>query len=300
MSNGIGGTCNLAMGSLGGSRSTLLILLLLCLSLAVGGRAQTLAQQFTPWTENARFTTDTQMQLTLDQRYAAGAGSVNVWTYVDISAYIKMPPFDSAGTVTTFYMSSQGDQHYELDMEFLGNTSGQPFLLHTNVFVDGVGGREQQMYLGFDPSADFHYYRFRWSKDMVVFYVDNKPVRVFKNLEGTVPGTKYLNQQAMGVYISIWDGSSWATQGGRVPINWASAPFTATYQDFALNGCVVDPNDPNGVAACQNSPYATGAALSNQEVYELGQNKAYMMKYDYCDDRVRYPDVPPECPYNNV
>ncbi|XP_024399559.1 xyloglucan endotransglucosylase protein 7 [Physcomitrium patens] len=286
------------MGFNRGLQCALPILLLLCCHAMVGSHAQPVRSRFNAWTPNTEFPTDTQIRLTLDRQNFAGAGSKESFLYAEISAWIKCPPFDSAGTVTTFYLSSSGPEHCELDMEFLGNSTGQPFILHTNVFVGGKGEREQQMYLGFDPSAEFHLYTFRWTKDSVLFLVDGAVVRVFKNLEGQVPGFKYLKDQAMMVYVSIWDGSQWATQGGRVKINYDSAPFVAHYDYFGLNGCTVDPNDAaNGVAACQYSPYATGQNNGNSNPQP---STTTTMLYDYCYDTNRNPTPPPECAYNKV
>lgn len=200
-------------------------------------------------------------------------------------------------------MTSSGDNHCEFDFEFLGNVSGQPYLLHTNIFVNGVGGREQQITLPFDATADFHYYNFQWNKDLTVFYVDNTPIRMFRNLQGIVPNFQYPNNQAMGVHMSIWDGSQWATLGGRIKVDWNAAPFVASYQNFRLNGCVVNPvSDKTAIRKCQNSTFAApgpnAQKLPTARVRQLRVVKATQVHYNYCDDRKRYPVAPPECAYN--
>jgi xyloglucan:xyloglucosyl transferase len=60
-----------------------------------------------------------------------------------------------------------------------------------------------------------------------------------------VHGVPYLKTQAMGIYVSLWDGSSWATQGGKYPINWAAAPFVASFHGFRVDGCEVIAQVPN-------------------------------------------------------
>ncbi|PKI46414.1 hypothetical protein CRG98_033190 [Punica granatum] len=85
-----------------------------------------------------------------------------------VTIQIKLVEGDSAGTVTAFYMSSEGPNHNEFDFEFLGNTTGEPYLVQTNVYVNGVGNREQRMNLWFDPTKDFHSYSLLWNQRQVV------------------------------------------------------------------------------------------------------------------------------------
>lgn len=65
-------------------------------------------------------------------------------------------------------MSSDGPTHNEFDFEFLGNTTGEPYTVQTNVYVNGVGNREQRLNLWFDPSKDFHTYTIFWNQRQVV------------------------------------------------------------------------------------------------------------------------------------
>jgi xyloglucan:xyloglucosyl transferase len=277
------------------------VLVLLLLSLVVCSNAS-LFDLFTTWSSsNVRWLADGKSAtITLDQASAAGCTSKDSYVFGKFGAYIKLPPFDSAGTVTTFYLSSPFPNQSEFDLEFLGNKSGQPFLLHTNVFTNGQGGREQQIYLpgGFDPTAAFHYYSFEWTADIVVFRVDNHPVREFKNLVGKVANFTFCTQKPMKLFFSIWDGSKWATRGGQDPVNYADAPFTATYTDFSLDGCYA--TGPSGAQACQSDSLAHCPPLTAQDVDYLSSiryNPA-QVKYNYCDDRNRYLTAPPECAYN--
>ncbi|KAJ0051891.1 hypothetical protein Pint_01538 [Pistacia integerrima] len=121
-------------------------------------------------------------------------------------------------------MSENNGGNDELDFGFLGNREGKPVSLQTNVFIDGVGGREQKIHLWFDPTAHFHTYKILWNPDQIVFYVEDIPVRVFRNRRNV--GIGYPSHP-MQIQASLWDGSDWATDGGRTKINWAYAPKNA-------------------------------------------------------------------------
>ncbi|PIA45883.1 hypothetical protein AQUCO_01600256v1 [Aquilegia coerulea] len=210
-----------------------------------------------------------------------------------VSMKIKLIPGDSAGTVTAFYMSSDTTANRdELDFEFLGNRSGQPYTVQTNVFARGKGDREQRVNLWFDPSAQFHTYSILWNRRHIVFYVDDIPIRVYKNNEAK--GVPYPNSQPMGIYSTLWEADNWATRGGLEKIDWSKAPFYAYYKDFDIEGST------NGLAGAATRSNNWWDAPSYQQLSPV-QARSYRwvrvnhMVYDYCTDKTRHSVPPPEC-----
>ncbi|XVF28424.1 hypothetical protein REPUB_Repub15cG0028300 [Reevesia pubescens] len=120
---------------------------------------------------------------------------------------IKLPDKDTTGIITTFYLTSNTSTHDEIDFEFLGGNGR--YTLHNNVFTNGKRGREQQFSFWFDPTADFHTYKILWNEHQIVLFVDETPIRVFKN--NTNFGVDYPSQP-MQVQGTIWQGD-WAAHG---------------------------------------------------------------------------------------
>ncbi|TVU38606.1 hypothetical protein EJB05_11990, partial [Eragrostis curvula] len=109
--------------------------------------------------------------LYLDQKTGVGFQTKQRYLFGWFSMKLKLVGNDSAGVVTAYYMCSDVDaapQRDELDFEFLGNRTGQPYIIQTNVYHNGVGGREMRHSLWFDPTADFHSYSILWNAKNIV------------------------------------------------------------------------------------------------------------------------------------
>ncbi|KAK5843228.1 hypothetical protein PVK06_005677 [Gossypium arboreum] len=117
------------------------------------------------------------LTLSLDKSSGSGFQSKNEYLFGKIDMQLKLVPGNSAGTVTAYYLSSKGSTWDEIDFEFLGNLSGDPYILHTNVFS-----------------------------------VDGAPIREFKNMESI--GVPFPKNQPMRIYSSLWNADDWATRGG--------------------------------------------------------------------------------------
>ncbi|CAA2970146.1 probable xyloglucan endotransglucosylase hydrolase 23 [Olea europaea subsp. europaea] len=235
------------------------------------------------------------LTLSLDKTSGSGFKSKNKYLFGKIDMQLKLVPGNSAGTVTAYYLSSIGSSHDEIDFEFLGNLSGDPYILHTNVFTEGKGNREEQFYLWFDPTKDFHTYSVLWNPISIIFSVDGTPIRQFKNLESK--GVPYPKSQPMWIFSSLWDADDWATRGGLVKTDWSQAPFTASYKNFNAQACTISQGSSSD--ACSKN--SSGNSWLTESLDSSGQErikwvqKNYMI-YSYCTDNKRFPQgFPPEC-----
>ncbi|BBN00818.1 xyloglucan:xyloglucosyl transferase [Marchantia polymorpha subsp. ruderalis] len=243
-----------------------------------------------------------EVQMQLVPTGGASIASYNSYLYGHFSARLKLVANESSGVVTALYLTSYGPNWDEIDFEFLGNETGQPYVLHTNLFVNGNGSREQRIFLWFDPTLDFHTYAVVWNHEQILWLVDDIPIRVHKNREAWHPNS-FPHFRPMVVAASIFEASTWATQGGRVPIKWEFAPFKITFSNFTFDACTVWNND---TTPCNteywNNPWESWnyTNLDWAQAGQLNWVKNSFTVYDYCTDRVRFPVEPAECVYNAV
>ncbi|XP_050379855.1 xyloglucan endotransglucosylase protein 7-like [Argentina anserina] len=237
----------------------------------------------------------THFTLAQDQSSGSGFKSKNEYLFGRFDMDMKLAPGNSAGTVTTFYLSSpQGDEHDEIDTEFLGNSTGNPYTLHTNVFSKGKGMKEQQFQLWFDPTAEFHNYTIIWNPTRIIWLVDNSPIRIFKNFESDL-GVPYPHSKPMRVYCSFWNADDWATQGGKVRADWSTGTKTVSYKNHIINACQGLEQD------CASSNAGDGKSWQNYDLGDAGHDRLRWVQdkfriSSYCLDKSRFPEgLPREC-----
>ncbi|KAL8552921.1 hypothetical protein ACS0TY_001556 [Phlomoides rotata] len=244
---------------------------------------------------------DNTVSLLLNRFSGSGIISSDYYNYGFFSASIKMPSEHTAGIVVAFYTSNVDTferNHDELDIEFLGNIKGKPWRFQTNVYGNGSvsRGREERYRMWFDPTRDSHRYSILWSPTHIIFYVDEIPIReVVRNagMRGDYPS------KPMSVYATIWDASTWATNGGKEKVDYKYEPFIADFTDLVLDGCVVDPSDQILSSNCTDSVARLLAAdystITPQARTSMKWVREKYMYYSYCYDNIRYPLPPPEC-----
>ncbi|XP_042456883.1 probable xyloglucan endotransglucosylase/hydrolase protein 28 [Zingiber officinale] len=236
------------------------------------------------------------IHISLDQRTGAGFASQDLYLHGFFSGSIKLPSDYAAGVVVAFYMSN-GDifekTHDELDFEFLGNIRGREWRVQTNVYGNGSisTGREERYELWFDPTEDYHQYSILWSSQRIIFYIDNIPIREL--VKSQIMGGDYP-AKPMSLYATIWDGSTWATSGGRYKVNYKFAPYTAEFADLMLHGCAANPSDHKTICMGNDDVY-NGITMSADQRLLMEKFRKKRITYSYCHDRIRYPTPPPEC-----
>ncbi|XP_009802555.1 putative xyloglucan endotransglucosylase/hydrolase protein 1 [Nicotiana sylvestris] len=220
-----------------------------------------------------------EVQLFIDQYSGAGFSSKQNFGSGDFRIKLKLPKKNSKGVITTFYlMSKEVDEparpkHDEVDFEFFGGDG--KYTLNTNIFANDEGHREQQFNLWFDPAADFHTYGILWNQYQIVFFVDDIPIRVFKN--NTNHGVNYPSNK-MHIEATIWNATAWVGE-----VDWSQGPFTAYFREFSINGCQYQQSNPQ---YCYRNSYYWNRinywklSPKQQQLYEVVREK--QMTYDYC------------------
>ncbi|KAL3725114.1 hypothetical protein ACJRO7_030172 [Eucalyptus globulus] len=234
-----------------------------------------------------------EIQLSMDASSGSGFASKKSYGSGFFNMEMKLPGRNSAGVVTTFYLISHGVRHDELDFEFLGNREAnrsrcRPMCLQMELAIGSRGSYSSSIrQLIFTLTRSF-------GNIIKSFYMDDIPIRVFKNNKQI--GVPYPTQ-SMQTEASLWDGDSWATDGGQTKIDWSYALFQVQYLGFNISGCEFQSQDPRH---WYSSAYWWNSwshwSLDEEQDRQLENVRKNFMNYDYCTDRSRYPVLPPDCP----
>ncbi|KAM7270232.1 hypothetical protein ACFE04_029446 [Oxalis oulophora] len=206
--------------------------------------------------------------------FRAGFASNDYYLFGKFDIDIKLVPGDSAGTVVELFLTSEQPNKDQIDLKFLGNVSGEPYILQTNIYADGFANREQRIYL--------------W------FMVDSIPIRVYKNHADK--GISYPRWQPMSMKAKIYDGASWATRGKT--IDWSKSPFIATFKDYKIDACIWNGNarfcrSDSEVNWWNKDRYDSLTSVQNRWNKWVKKNHKI---YNYCQDNKRFHnDLPKEC-----
>ncbi|XP_038994172.1 probable xyloglucan endotransglucosylase/hydrolase protein 27 [Hibiscus syriacus] len=128
------------------------------------------------------------------------------------------------------------------------------------------------------------------------FYVGNIPIREFKRtaaMGGEFPS------KPMSLYATIWDGSDWATNGGKYRVNYKYAPYIAKFTGLILHGCMIDPIKFSSKRCYTvQSPEQLTTHITPSQGSKMDSFRRKNMTYSYCYDQTRYNVPPPECVIN--
>ncbi|WVZ57783.1 hypothetical protein U9M48_008125 [Paspalum notatum var. saurae] len=237
------------------------------------------------------------VRLKLDAQTGSGFVSKSAYHHGFFSASIKLPDDYTAGVVVAFYLSNADvfpRNHDEVDFELLGNRRGHEWRVQTNLYGNGSTsrGREERYLLPFDPTLRPHAYAVAWTPTAVISYVDGAPIREVVRVPAM--GADFP-AKPMSVYATIWDGSAWATDGGRYKVDYAFAPFAADFSSLVLTGCPAAGVDAD--ARCEVALMTAGCAvMTPAKRAAMRRFRRRFLLYSVCHDSYRYNGtIFPEC-----
>lgn len=164
------------------------------------------------WTSGNAFVSNNALVLQLDNAcipatlcsgspYKSGEfKSLTKRGYGTVSA--KMVAAKGTGVVTSLF-TYNATPHDEIDIEILGKDTTK---VQFNYFVNGVGGHEKIVNLGFDASLARHVYAFTWRANSISWTVDG--VLMHQVVGGTLPAAlgQVMANLWPAVGIDLWSG----------------------------------------------------------------------------------------------
>ncbi len=169
-------------------------------------------------------------------------------------------PIGVPGVVTSLftfagpYDNGGNGKHNEIDVEFLGN---HPQWVQFNFWTndDAYASRNEYLLnLGFDPTAAFHRYGFKWTASQIEWYIDGIPVYRVQDSPGNP--TPKATESLQKIMVNAWpvDETAAAWAGA---FSYAGVPLQAEYQwvrhiagsDCSLDDAPTEAPPPSGGAS---------------------------------------------------
>ncbi len=116
---------------------------------------------------------------------------------------VNMKAAKASGTVTSFFLYT-GSPWDEIDVEILGKDTTK---VQLNYYVNGVGGHEKIVDLGFDAAYGFHKYAIEYGNGYINWYVDGKWKWGVNNNGMNAPKGAAMPSHPMQIMVNLWPGT---------------------------------------------------------------------------------------------
>ena len=183
-----------------------------------------------------------RMTIRLDDQAALGepytSGNYQSTGFYGYGCYeASFRPVARPGVITSFFTfagpfdNGGNGRHNEIDIEFLGNQfapGNTTVQLNFYTNDDTYSSRNEHLHaLGFDASADFHRYGFRWTSTGIQWFVDGQPI--YAVADSPTRPTPKTSESLQKVMMNLWpvDASAAAWAGTFV---YPGQPLDAVYQ----------------------------------------------------------------------
>lgn len=105
---------------------------------------------------------------------------------------IRMKIPDAPSSITGFFLYEQPDYDHEIDIEIYNQSDAQLLL---TTYAKGKERNSDQRTLSFDPTLDYHTYRFNYLPDRVDFFIDDVLIQAW---------SKGFTSKSMYLMVNTW------------------------------------------------------------------------------------------------
>lgn len=116
---------------------------------------------------------------------------------------ISLKNLNEVGTKTSFFTYIGNDDNLAREGIEIIFSGSDPDTVVFNYYLKGNGEHRYSYDLNFDSSKDFHNYGFRWTKDNIIYFVDDKPVYI-TNKSPSNKARIYMNNYTESNSIIGW------------------------------------------------------------------------------------------------